>query len=144
MKYRYTRFIADLADQIDLHQLVSQLSGLLLSSGFDNPWDPQSDADRALQALHDAILDALLNGGTLSDEMLSRLTSPELSADQQQAQLEELVQRIIEKLTSEGYVSVTGAPEGAPSGGTGEAMAHARFEVTGALGVVLAAERDRG
>ncbi|MFO7301975.1 MAG: hypothetical protein DIU54_006090 [Acidobacteriota bacterium] len=130
MKYRYTRFIADLADQIDLHQLVSQLSGLLLSSGFDNPWDPQNDADRALQALHDAILDALLNGGTLSDEMLSRLTSPELSADQQQAQLEELVQRIIEKLTSEGYVSVTGAPEGAPSGGTGEAMAHARFEVT--------------
>src|SRR5690606_38080143 len=54
MKYRYSRFVADLADEIDLDTLVSRLSDLLLSSGFDNPWDPQSDDDRTLQALHDA------------------------------------------------------------------------------------------
>ena len=46
MKYRYSRFVADLADEIDLESLVSQLSDLLLSSGFNTPWDPQNDDDR--------------------------------------------------------------------------------------------------
>ena len=94
MRYRYTRFIADLADQIDMHKLLSELSNLLLSSGFDNPWDPQSDADRSMQALHDAILDALLNGGVLSDEMLAQLSDPNASDADQQAQIEALIERI--------------------------------------------------
>jgi hypothetical protein len=45
MKYRYSRYVEDLLDSIDLESLVSQLSDLLLSSGFNNPWDPQSDDD---------------------------------------------------------------------------------------------------
>ena len=75
MKYRYSRFVANLADDVDLEKLLARLSDLLLSSGFNNPWDPQSDDDRAMQALHDAILDALLNGGALSDEMADKLCS---------------------------------------------------------------------
>ena len=70
MKYRYSKFVEDLLDEIDFESLVSQLSDLLLSSGFNNPWDPQNDDDRSMQALHDAILDALLNGGALSEDML--------------------------------------------------------------------------
>ena len=62
MKYRYTRKIADLAGDVDLESLMSKLSELMLASGFDNPWDPQSDDDRMMQALHDAILEALLSG----------------------------------------------------------------------------------
>ena len=85
MKYRYSRFVADLAADVDLDTLMSRLSDLLLSSGFNNPYDPQSDDDRAMQALHDAILDALLNGGALSDEMADRLFSttarPRASSD---------------------------------------------------------------
>lgn len=132
MKYRYSRFVADLADEIDLDTLVSRLSDLLLSSGFDNPWDPQSDDDRTLQALHDAILDALLNGGTLSEEMIERLLAGEADGTEQRDRLEELIQRIIEKLTEQGYVSVTGQPPGQrPEGGRGgQAEGTARFEVT--------------
>ena len=70
MKYRYSRYVEDILDSIDMESLVSQLSDLLLSSGFNNPWDPQSDDDQTMQALHDAILDALLNGGVMSEEML--------------------------------------------------------------------------
>ena len=77
MKYRYTKFVEDLLDGIDMESLVSQLSDLLLSSGFNNPWDPQNDDDRSMQALHDAILDALLNGGALSEEMLDKLAQGE-------------------------------------------------------------------
>ncbi len=134
MKYRYTRFIEDLADAVDLDSLVSKLSDLLLSSGFDNPWDPQSEEDRTMQALHDAILDALLNGGALSDEMLDRLLSNDGTDDastRQRDRIESLVQRVIEKLTEQGYVSLTGKPQGAAADGRGaEAEGSARFQVT--------------
>lgn len=134
MKYRYTRFVEDLADRIDLDALVSKLSSLLLSSGFDNPWDPQSDEDRTMQALHDAILDALLNGGALSEEMLEQLLSQDAdpsAAAEQRDQLESLIQRVIERLTEQGYVSVTGKPKGTSTGGEGEDLeGPARFQVT--------------
>jgi Ca-activated chloride channel family protein len=136
MKYRYSRFVASLADEIDLESLVSRLSDLLLASGFDTPWDPQSDMDRSMQSLYDAILDALLNGGVLSDEMLERLQSQDATADERQAQgdqIEALIQRIIERLTEQGYVSLAGQPgrqrlEG--PGGSGEGEGRATFEVT--------------
>ena len=136
MKYRYSKFVASLADEVDLQRLMERLSDLLLSSGFDNPWDPQSDDDRAMQALHDAILDALLNGGALSDEMVDKLLShdgtPE-SIQQQRDQLEQLVQQLIERLGEQGYISPTGKPgeqqlDG--PGGQGEAQGPTRFEVT--------------
>ena len=73
MKYRYTKYIEELLDGLDMEALVSRLSDLLLSSGFSNPWDPQSDSDQSMQALHDAVLDALLNGGVMSDDMLKKL-----------------------------------------------------------------------
>ena len=36
MKYRYTKFTGDALDELDLEDLVSKLSDLLLSSGFGN------------------------------------------------------------------------------------------------------------
>ena len=69
MKYRYTKFTGDLLDEIDLEDLVSKLSDLLLSSGFANPYATDDD-ERTMQALHDAILDALFNGGVLPEETM--------------------------------------------------------------------------
>ena len=136
MKYRYTRFIADLAQDVDMDKLLSRLSDLLLSSGFNNPWDPQSDDDRAMQALHDAILDALLNGGALSDEMAERLFSndgtPE-GIERQRQQVDDLVQKLIERLGEQGYISLAGKPESQRldgPGGSGDADRQTRFEVT--------------
>ena len=89
------------------------MSDLLLASGFNSPGDPQSDDDRSMQALYDAILDALLNGGVLSDEMLERLQSQGATPEERQAQsdqIEELIQRIIERLTEQGYVTMAGKP----------------------------------
>ena len=69
MKYRYTKFTGDLIDELDLEDLVSKLSDLLLSSGFANPHGTD-DSERTMQALHDAILDALFNGGVLPEETI--------------------------------------------------------------------------
>jgi Ca-activated chloride channel family protein len=134
MKYRYTKYIEELLDGLDMEALVSRLSDLLLSSGFDNPWDPQSHQDQSMQALHDAVLDALLNGGVMSDDMLQRLMR-EPSDDDARARLEEMVQKVIEQLTEQGFVSTTGTPpSGQTAAGTVGAAAgpdgQTRFEVT--------------
>ena len=99
MKFRYTKYTGDLLDQIDLEDLVSKLSDLLLTSGFSNPWgNPlDSDEDRTMQALHDAILEALFSGGVLSDEALQQLLGEPADGDQEAArqQLVDLIQQII-------------------------------------------------
>ncbi len=133
MKYRYGKYVEDLLDAVDMDTLIERLSDLLLSSGFNNPWDPLDTADQSMQALHDAILDALLNGGAMSEDMVQQLLqNPADEASRQQ--LEDLVQRVIEQLTEQGFVSTTGTPpsqqaatgEGAADGQGGQT----RFEVT--------------
>jgi len=140
MKYRYTKYNGDLLDQIDLEDLVSKLSDLLLSSGFSNPWgDPSSgDEDRTMEALHDAILEALFSGGVLSEEALQQLLGEPADGDQEKArqQLEDLIQQIIEKMMEQGFV--TSAPDleqerehrRGTGGGMGEDAGPVKFEVT--------------
>src|ERR687895_1240062 len=107
MKYRYTKFTGDPLDELDLEDLVARLSDLLLSSGFGNPYG-MSDDDRTMQALHDAILDALFNGGVLPEETIERLLGDPADGDQSDARskLEELIQEIIERMGQEGYISM--------------------------------------
>ena len=55
MKYRYTKYTGSLLDDIDIDDLVSKLSDLLLSSGFSNPWGGPSDEEdqrEAAELLH--------------------------------------------------------------------------------------------
>ena len=77
MKYRYSKFEPEDLDGVDLEDLLSRLSDLLLSSGFNDPYSVFDDEEggHSMQALHDALLEALLNGA-LSDDMLERLLGP--------------------------------------------------------------------
>jgi Ca-activated chloride channel family protein len=106
VKYRYTKFTGDELDDLDLEDLVAKLSDLLLSSGFGSP-HAMDDEERTLQALHDAILDALFNGGVLPEETLERLLGDPADADQAEARskLEELIQQIIDRMTEQGYIT---------------------------------------
>src|SRR5262245_33969830 len=60
-----------------------------------------------MQALHDAILDALFNGGVLPEETIERLLGDPADGDQADARskLEELIQQIIERMTEQGYIT---------------------------------------
>jgi Ca-activated chloride channel family protein len=111
MRYRYTKFIGDELSELDLDELVSRLSDLLLSSGFRNQYGYESEDDRSMQALHDAILDALFNGGLLSDQTLEQLLGDPADGDQAEArsQLEQLIQQIIQRMEQEGFI--TTAPD---------------------------------
>ena len=140
MKYRYTKYTGDLLDEIDLEDLVSKLSDMLLSSGFSNPWGdpPEGDEDRTMQALHDAILEALFSGGVLSEGALQQLLGEPADGDQESArqQIEDLIQQIIDRMMEQGFI--TAAPDlererehrRGPGGEMGEDAGPVKFEVT--------------
>src|SRR5438067_12728396 len=106
MKYRYTKYTGDPLDEVDIEDLVAKLSDLLLASGFGNPYG-MDDEERTMQGLHDAILDALFNGGVLPDETIERLLGDPADGDQADARskLEELIQQIIDRMTEQGYIT---------------------------------------
>ena len=136
MKYRYTKFTGDLLDELDLEDLVAKLSDLLLSSGFGNPYGGVDDEERTMQALHDAILDALFNGGVLPEETIERLLGDPADGDQEEmrSKLEELIQQIIERMGEDGYISLPPdlEPERQRRGqsGRGQDQPPVTFEVT--------------
>ena len=141
MKYRYSKFTGDDLDEIDLEELLSKLSDLLLGSGFENPYgfpyDDDGEPGHSRQSLHDAIMEAILNGGMLSEETLERLLGKDWrDAEDADERLDELIDKIIEKLQSQGYLS--GQPdlererqerEGPGGGGMGNPEQY-RFEIT--------------
>jgi Ca-activated chloride channel homolog len=139
-RYRYSKFTGDDLDSIDLEDLLSKLSDLLLGSGFDNayglPYDDE-EAGHSWQSLHDAIMEALLNGGVISDETLEQLLGKDWrNAEDAEQRLDALIEKIIEKLQSQGYLA--GPPDlerdqqerdGAGGGGMGDPKQY-RFEIT--------------
>jgi Ca-activated chloride channel homolog len=137
MKYRYTKFVGDELDGLDLEDLVSKLSDLLLSSGFGNPHG-MDDEERTLQALHDAILEALFNGGVLPEETLDQLLGDPADGDREEARsmLEKLIQQIIERMTEQGYITMPPDLDAererrqGRGGGFGRDQPQATFEVT--------------
>jgi Ca-activated chloride channel family protein len=143
VRYKYSKYTGDPLDDIDLEDLIEKLSDLLLSSGFHSPFGSmygESEDDRTMQTLHDAIMDALFNGGVLPEETLERLMGDPADADQADARskLEKLIQDIIDRMMQEGFISP--APDLEPekahrqaqqSGGQfGPDAPPTRFEVT--------------
>ncbi|MGQ0735437.1 MAG: vWA domain-containing protein [Acidobacteriota bacterium] len=137
MRYKYSKYVPSLLDEIDIDELMSKLSDLLLSSGFGNPWgDPSDEEDRTMQALHDAILEALFSGGVLPPDVLEQLLGDAADGEEARQRLEELIQQIIERMHDSGYI--TPSPDldkerQRRAGGRGDAAdphEHATFEVT--------------
>jgi Ca-activated chloride channel family protein len=137
MRYRYTKYTGDDLDDVDIEDLVAKLSDLLLSSGFGNPYG-NDEAERTIQALHDAILDALFNGGVLPEETIERLLGDPADGDQSDARskLEELIQQIMERMADEGYITMPPDLEAererrqGQGGGSGPDQPNVTFEVT--------------
>jgi Ca-activated chloride channel family protein len=142
MRFRYSKFRPEDLDGLDLEELLSKISDLLLSSGFESPYGLPYEIDEdngghSRQSLHDAILEALLNGGLLSEETLEKLLGKDWQhADDAEERIDELIERIIEKLQQQGYLSSAPDLEGErearerPGPGAGGAETTYRFEIT--------------
>ncbi len=131
MKYtKYSKYIADLADEMSMEDLLSALSDYMLESGFqsDSMYFQQLD-EHSLDALRQAIQQALEMGDFMDDEMRERLE--QMQAD---GTMDELIERLIERMQQEELISVDQPPDPARQsttpGQTGEAQTNARFEIT--------------
>jgi Ca-activated chloride channel family protein len=139
--HTYSKFSPEMADAIDLQSLLDKLADFLLQSGFaggkmNHPyWGEFGDeTDRSLEALRQAILNALMESGQFSPEMLEALRGEESDDESAEgaAKLAKLLDEIIQRLVDEGYLNLDTPPQ----------MPASHQEVTGPGGLARAAARD--
>jgi Ca-activated chloride channel family protein len=150
MRYTtYSRFIPELADTVNLQGLLDQLADFLLQSGFAGGpyahpfWGEfgEDDSDRSLDALRQAILQALMDSGQLTPEMLRLLRGDSTGDPARDADLErqmaELLDRLVQRLIEDGYLNVEAPPQTpggqqalGPDGLAREAAQHVQFSLT--------------
>ena len=135
MRYKYTKYNPEDLEEVDLEDLLSRLSDMLLGSGFDNPYGMPGEADgHSMDALHEALLEAILSGA-LSDEMLEKLLGSDWqTAEDAEERVDRLIDQIIQKLQQQGYITPSpdlsqGEQQRSGPGGSGEA-GEVRFEIT--------------
>jgi Ca-activated chloride channel family protein len=116
---RYTRFTGD-DFGITAEDLMRALSDFFLQSGFDNPYMQFSELnERTLEDLKNAIEEALLNGD-LGDQQVR-----EALVNMTPEQFEQTLDRMVQKLTDEGYINSN--PQ---SGGVGEGERRVDVQIT--------------
>jgi Ca-activated chloride channel family protein len=113
---RYSQFVDD-DFGISAEDLMRALSDYFLQSGFQDPYGGYPYNEDSLDMLREAIRQALENGELLPPGEFEKLT-PE--------QVEALIERLVEKLMTEGYVS---EPPHGP-GREGNAGGEVRVETT--------------
>jgi len=129
-RVRYTKYVPDPASEMSMEDLLSALSDYLLQSGFqDYMFYELPDGEKTLEELRQAIERALLEGDFLNEEMRERLQQIQMEGG-----LDELIEKLIERMEREDYISIDRPhdPSRQPSvgGQVGEAQQQARFEVT--------------
>jgi Ca-activated chloride channel family protein len=135
VKYvRYSKYTGEPADEVDLDELVNKLSDFLLQSGFESQFYgiSEMDPERSMEQLRQAILRALEEGDLLPDDLTKQI----LEQGAESEEVKQMLDRLIERLTEEGYINsqpqITPPPEKMPRGhaGASGAETHARFEIT--------------
>ncbi len=132
MKFiKYSKYVPNLADMISMDDLLSALSDYLLESGFQDPYFDFQDADQSLDALREAIRQALESGDLDSMDEDAREMMEQLQAE---GRLDELIDTLIQRMEQEGMVTIDqphdpSKPSTAP-GSTGGAESQVKFEMT--------------
>ncbi len=128
-RIRYSKYVPDPAGEMSMEDLLGALSDYLLQSGFqDSMWYELPEGEQTLDELKRAIENALLNG-----EMFDENLRQQIEQMMAEGQLDELIEKLIERMQQEDYISVDEphdpARQSSVGGQTGEAQ-QARFEIT--------------
>lgn len=114
--HTYSKFSPEMADAVDLQSLLDKLADFLLQSGFAggegqsyHGMDFDEPGDRSLDALKQAILDALMESGQFTPEMLEALRGD--GDDEAQAKLAKLLDDLVKRLIAEGYLNLDSPPQ---------------------------------
>ena len=111
--HSYSKYSPELADAVDLQALLDKLADFLLQSGFGGPKDPywgddDGQQDRSMDALKEAILQALFDSGQFTPEMLEALRGE--GDEDAQAKLAKMLDELIQRLVAEGYLNLEAPP----------------------------------
>jgi Ca-activated chloride channel family protein len=134
--HTYSKFSPEMADAVDLQSLLGKLADFLLQSGFAggqqyDPWgDFNEESDRSLDALKQAILDALIESGQFTPELLEALRGD--GDEDSEEKLAKLLDDLVQRLAAEGYLNVDAPPQ-VPAG---------HQQVTGPGGLAHAASKS--
>src|SRR2546425_6286256 len=105
MRYTtYSRYLPELADTVNLQALLDQLADFLLQSGFaggaySHPFCGdfgEEESDRSLDALRQAILQALMDSGQLTPEMLKLLRGESTGDAERDAELQRQLSELLD------------------------------------------------
>jgi Ca-activated chloride channel family protein len=128
-RIRYSKYVPDPAGEMSMEDLLGALSDYLLQSGFqDSMWYEMPEGEQTPDELKRAIEQALMNGELFDENLREQIE--QMQAD---GQLDELIEKLIERMQQEDYISIDEphdpARQSSVGGQTGEAQ-QARFEVT--------------
>ncbi|MGA9307309.1 MAG: VWA domain-containing protein [Candidatus Sulfotelmatobacter sp.] len=129
-RIRYSKYVPDPAGEMSIEDLLSALSDYLLQSGFQSDmWYEMPEGEQTLDDLRRAIEQALMEGDQFDEDMRERLE--QMAAD---GELDELIEKLIERMQQEDYISIDQPPDPSrPSGAGGQLggnQQQAKFEIT--------------
>jgi Ca-activated chloride channel family protein len=134
---KYGKYVPGELDDLSLEDLLNKLSDFLLQSGFHDAYGFYEMAgEQSLEELHNAILQSLMDTDLFSQEMLQQML--EDSEAYQDSQLKQMIDRLIERMEREGYLTVDreGSDQQNPDersqggGWMGPDSGNTRFEIT--------------
>jgi Ca-activated chloride channel family protein len=128
-RIRYSKYVPDPAGEMSMEDLLSALADYLLQSGFqDSMWYELPQGEQTLEELRRAI-----EGALLDSEMFDENLRQQIEQLMAEGQLDELIEKLIERMQQEDYISVDQPQDPARRSGvggqTGDAQ-QARFEIT--------------
>ncbi|HLW86044.1 MAG TPA: VWA domain-containing protein [Candidatus Sulfotelmatobacter sp.] len=129
-RIRYSKYVPDAAGEMSLEDLLNALSDYLLQSGFQSDmWYEMPEGEHTLDELRRALEQALMEGDQFDEEMRERLQQMAMDG-----QLDELIEKLIERMQQEDYISIDEPPDPARQSGAGgqigESAQQAKFEIT--------------
>jgi Ca-activated chloride channel homolog len=130
-RVRYSKYVPDPAGEMSMEDLLSALSDYLLQSGFQNyMFYDMPDGEQTLDALRQAIEQALLDSDRFDQEMRERLQQMQMDGT-----LDELIEKLIERMEQEDFISIEDPPDPSrPSQATGQVgegqQPPTKFEIT--------------
>ena len=137
MKFvKYSKYVADPFDGLSAEDLLQMLQDFLLDSGFFDQYQSiyEMDPERTMEQLHQALLEALRDQGKIPDELLQQMLQN--WENYQKSELAEKINKLLERLAEEGYVTIGLAHPGQGElrdrgeEATAGAQTKAKFEIT--------------
>jgi Ca-activated chloride channel family protein len=111
MKYvKYSKYTPDPFDGLSAEDLMQLLQDFLLQSGFENQFSNfyELDPEQTMGQLHRALLEAMQNQDMIPPDLLKQLM--EKAANYKNSDLRNLIDKLLERLAEEGYITIDQPP----------------------------------